>query len=150
MFFRSPFRITRCTIMILLGSWTGSFAADWQATLSKEPVGSFPELRPLRASYRFGWSGLTAATGDVHFTKPSEDKLQLDGTGRTIGLVRALWKFDVNYRAVATPGTLRPVETEQSESYRSKKIVTHLTFTNNGVTRMRTEGKGGAESKTRQ
>ena len=137
-------------IFAFLGVCSGSLAQNWEATLSKDPAGNFPELRPLRASYRFGWSGLTAATGDVHFTKPSEDKLQLDGTGRTIGLVRALWKFDVNYRAVANPGTLRPVETEQSESYRSKKIVTHLTFTNNGVTRMRTEGKGGAESKTRQ
>jgi len=137
-------------IFAFLGVCSGSLAQNWEATLSKEPAGNFPELRPLRASYRFGWSGLTAATGDVHFTKPSEDKLQLDGIGRTIGLVRALWKFDVNYRAVANPGTLRPVETEQSESYRSKKIVTHLTFTNNGVTRMRTEGKGGAESKTRQ
>ena len=137
-------------IFAFLGVCSGSLAQNWEATLSKDPAGNFPELRPLRASYRFGWSGLTAATGDVHFTKPSEDKLQLDGIGRTIGLVRALWKFDVNYRAVANPGTLRPVETEQSESYRSKKIVTHLTFTNNGVTRMRTEGKGGAEPKTRQ
>ena len=150
MFFRSPFRITRCAITILLGSWTGSFAADWQETLSKEPVGNFPELRPLRASYRFGWSGLTAATGDVHFTKPSENKFQLDGTGRTIGFVRALWKLDVNYQAAASAETLRPIETQQIESYRSKKIVTHLTFTSNGVTRSRTEGKAAAKAKTRQ
>src|SRR5258705_6547330 len=32
-------------------------------TLFRSPPGSFPELRPLRASYRFGWSGVTAATG---------------------------------------------------------------------------------------
>ncbi len=125
-------------------------AENWEATLSKDPPGNFPELRPLRASYRFGWSGLTAATGDVHFTKPSEDKFQLNGTGRTIGLVRALWKLDVDYQAVASAGTLRPVETEQVESYRSKNVGTHLTFTNNGVTRVRTEDKGAAEAKTRQ
>src|SRR5437870_12435415 len=133
MFFRSRFRITNCAITILLASWTGSFAADWQATLSKEPPGNFPELRPLRASYRFGWSGLTAATGDVHFTKPSANKFQLDGAGRTIGLVRALWKLDVNYQAAASTQTLRPIETRQIESYRSKEFVTRLTFTNNGV-----------------
>ena len=127
-----------------------SLAQNWETTLSRDPAGNFPQLRPLRASYRFGWSGLTAATGDVHFTKPSEDKFQLDGTGRTIGLVRALWKLDVNYQAAASAGTLRPVETEQIENYRSKKIVTHLTFTNNGVTRARTEGKGAAEAKSRQ
>ncbi|HEU4770720.1 MAG TPA: hypothetical protein VFS68_01065, partial [Candidatus Udaeobacter sp.] len=81
--------------MILLAFSTGAFAADWQATLSKEPAGTFPELRPLRASYRFGWSGVTAATGDIHFTKPSNDQFQLEGKGRTSGFVRALWKLDV-------------------------------------------------------
>jgi hypothetical protein len=136
-------------IFAFLAFCSSSLAENWEATLSKEPIGNFPEMRPLRASYRFGWSGLTAATGDVHFTKPSENKFQLDGTGRTIGFVRALWKLDVNYQAIASAQTLRPIETQQIESYRSKKIVTHLTFTNNGVTRARTEGKGAAEAKSR-
>jgi hypothetical protein len=148
MLFRTGFRITKCAITILLASWTGSLAANWQATLSKEPAGKFPELRPLRASYRFGWSGVTAATGEIHFTKPSNDRFQLEGTGRTIGLVRALWKLDVTYRAVANSQTLAPTETQQSESYRSKKIVTHLTFTSSGLTRVRTEGEGAAAKTT--
>jgi Protein of unknown function (DUF3108) len=151
MSFRIRFRLTICASAILLAYCTVSVAANWQATLSKEPAGNFPELRPLCASYRFGWSGLTAATGEVHFTKPSNDRFQLDGTGRTIGLVRALWKLDVNYRAVANAETLGPIETQQTESYRSKRIVTHLTFTNSGVTRARTEGQGStAETKTKQ
>src|SRR5258708_29100088 len=150
MFFRSRFRITNCSITILLASWTGSFAADWQATISKEPAGNFSELRPLRASYRFGWSGVTAASGEVHFTKPSNERLQLEGTGRTIGFVRALWKLDVTYRAVVKSQPLAPIETQQSESYRSKKIATHLTFNNSRVTRARTEGEGaGAKTTTR-
>jgi hypothetical protein len=126
------------------------FAANWEATLSRDPPGNSPELRPLHASYRFGWSGFTAATGDVHFTKPSPNRFELDGTGRTIGFVRALWKLDVNYKSVASAGILRPIETRQTEDYRSKKIVTHLTFTNYGVTRARTEGKGAGETKTKQ
>jgi hypothetical protein len=150
MFFRSRFRLTNCAITILLASWTGSFAADWQAALSKEPAGNFRELRPLRAYYRFGWSGVTAASGEVHFTKPSNDRFQLEGTGRTIGFVRALWKLDVTYRAVANSQTLAPIETQQSESYRSKKIATHLTFTNSGVTRARTEGEGAAAKITKR
>jgi len=142
-------RILQATFAFL-AFCSSSLAENWEATLSKDPPGNFPELRPLHASYRFGWSGLTAATGDVHFTKPSEEKFQLDGTGRTIGLVRALWKFDVNYQAAASAKTLRPIETQQIENYRSKKIITHLTFTNNGVTRARTEGKGGAGAKAHQ
>lgn len=151
MFVRPSFRLTTRAVTILLASCTGAFAANWETTLSREPAGSFPALRPLRASYRFGWSGLTAATGDVHFKKPSSDKFQLDGTGRTTGLVRALWKLDVNYRAIADAETLTPIETEQTENYRSKRIVTHLTFTDGGVTRARTEGQGSAaETKTKQ
>jgi hypothetical protein len=126
-------------------------AANWQSTIAKDPPGTFPELRPLRATYHFGWAGLTAATGDVHFTKPSERRFQLDGTGRTTGFVRALWKLDVNYRALADAETVRPIETNQSENYRSKKIITHLTFTATGVTRARTEGRTGSErTKTRE
>jgi len=151
MFFLPGFRVTTYAIAILLTFWTGSLAADWQATLSKEPAGNFPELRPVRVSYRFGWSGVTAATGEVHFTKPSNDRFQLEGTGRTIGFVRALWKLDVTQRAVANSKTLAPIETRQSESYRSKKIATHLTFTNSGVTRARTEGQSSnAETKSKQ
>ena len=108
-------------IALLFAFCASSLAANWQATLSKEPAGNFPELRPLRASYRFGWSGLTAATGEVHFTKPSKDKFQFDGTGRTIGLVRVLWKLDVNHRAAASAETLHPIETQQTESYRLEK-----------------------------
>src|SRR2546430_14589236 len=102
----------------VLAFCSSALAENWEATLSKDPAGNFPELRPLRASYRFGWSGLTAATGDVHFTKPSEGKFQLDGTGRTICLVRALWKLDVNYQAAARGETFRPVATQQIGTYR--------------------------------
>jgi len=137
-------------MFVSLALCSTSFAGNWEATLSKDPPGNFPELRPLHATYRFGWSGFTAATGDVHFTKPLPNRFQLDGTGRTIGFVRALWKLDVDYKAVASAGTLRPIETQQTENYRSKKIVTHLTFTNYGVTRARTEGQGAGETKTKQ
>lgn len=137
-------------VFLLLHTFSLGSAANWQSTLTKDPPGNFPELRPLRATYRFGWSGLTAATGEVHFTKPSQDRLQLDGTGRTISFVRALWKLDVNHHALANAETLRPVETRQTENYRSKNLATQLTFTNNGVSCARTEGQGSAVStKTR-
>ena len=67
-----------------------------------------------------------------------------------MGFVRALWKLDVTQRAVANSQTLAPIETQQTESYRSKKIATHLSFTNAGVTRTRTEGEGAAAKTTRR
>ena len=145
---RIKLRPTHCVITLVVALCTLLLGANWEATLSKEPAGNFPELRPLRASYRFGWSGLTAATGDVHFSKPTGDKFQFDGTGRTIGFVRALWKLDVNHRAIANAETLHPIETQQTENYRSKKIVTNLTFATAAVTRTRTEGEGAAAKTT--
>ena len=151
MFARIKIRPTTCATAIVLASCTAALGTNWQATLSKQVAGDFAELRPLRASYRFGWSGLTAATGEIHFIKPSNDRFELDGTGRTTGLVRALWKLDVNYRAIANAQTLAPLEVQQTENYRSKQIITHLTFTDGGVTRSRTEGQGAAiDTKTRQ
>lgn len=142
---------TQCFIGLLFAFCASSLAANWQTTVTKDPAGNFPELRPLHASYRFGWSGLTAATGEVHFTKPSRDKFQFEGTGRTIGLVRVLWRLDVNHRATASAETLHPIETQQTETYHWKKIVTHLAFTSSGVTATKTESQSGtAEAKTRQ
>jgi hypothetical protein len=56
--------------------------------------------------------------------------------------------LDVTQGAVANSQTLAPIETQQTESYRSKKIATHLTFTNSGVTRTRTEGEDAGAKKT--
>ena len=125
-------------------------AAAWQSTLTAER-GTFPDLRPLRAKYAFGWSGITAATGEVHFTRPTPDRFQLEGTGRTVGLARALWRLDANHRAVADAQTLRPVEANQTENYRWKHLATHLTFSADAVksTRSESKGTGPANTKTR-
>jgi hypothetical protein len=138
--YRHPFlSVVRSAICCALAVASTGVAADWQSTVTKDP-GTFPPLRPLRATYAFGWSGFSAATGEVHFTKPSEDHFQLDATGRTTGLARALWKLDATHYALADAETLRPIETKQTEAYRWKKLITSLTFRNNGVKSERTEG----------
>jgi Protein of unknown function (DUF3108) len=140
-------RVSKGVLLAFLGAaLANAHAAEWQATLTKEPPGKFPELRPLQATYRFGWSGFTAGTGEAHFNKPSETRCELQGTGRTTGLARALWRYDVTYRAVADARSLRPVESTQTETVKSKKIVTQLSFTSSGVTRSRTES-GTTKSK---
>jgi hypothetical protein len=114
-------------------------AADWQNSLTKDPPGHFPPLRPLRVKYNFGWSGITAATADVHYALTGDDRSVIEGSGRTIGLVRALWRYDVNYRSEVDTATLRPIESKQIDTYRGKKITTNLTFSNNGVSRLRND-----------
>ena len=125
----------------------GQAAPSWESTLTKDPPGNFPELRPVRTTYYFGWSGFTAGVGDMHFTKTSDKGFQLEATGRTIGLVRAWWKLDASYRGLANAETLRPIESKQTEIYRRKKLVTDLTFTDTGVTRARTEGTNAKTTK---
>jgi len=120
---------------------TNAHAANWQSTLTKDPPGNFPELRALRATYVCGWSGISAATLEAHFAKPARDRFQLEGTGRTIGFVRALWKLDATYRSLADAILLRPIESHQVENYRAKKVTTHLTFTGNGVRRLRSDNQ---------
>jgi Protein of unknown function (DUF3108) len=137
-------------VAIFLFISTAGFAATWQSTVNKEPPGNFPPPSPLHASYHFGWAGLTAATAEAHFSKPSAEHFQFEGNGRTVGLARFLWRYDVNYHSVASTDTLRPVESNQTETYRSKKIQTHLVFTGGGVRRTRTESPGAGTSKTRE
>jgi Protein of unknown function (DUF3108) len=115
-------------------------APEWTSTLTRDAPGNFPELRPVRATYAFGWSGITAATAEVYFHHGEENTLVLEGRGHTIGLARVLWKFDLSYRSVADAQTLRPLEMHQIETTRGKRIETQLKFSDAGVSRTRVEG----------
>ena len=133
--------VAAASLFLLSGKLTA--APAWESNVTKDPPGNFPEPRPVRTNYHFGWSGITAATGDVHFTK-TDKRFQLEAAGKTIGFVRALWRMDATYRGQVDAETLRPIESKQTEIYRKKKLVTELAFTNSGVARTRTEGSGAA------
>ena len=128
---------------------TISATPTWEATVTKDPPGNFPELRPVRTTYHFGWSGITAGKGDMHFSKVGGKRFQLEASGGTTGFARALWKLDATYRGLADAETLRPIESTQVESYRRKKITTELNFTDASVTRIRTETPGSKENKAK-
>jgi uncharacterized protein DUF3108 len=133
--------------IIALSTAASAAAPNWQASLTKSPPGNFAEPRSLRALYHFGWSGLTAATAEANFNRASPDRFQIDGTARTIGLARALWRYDVNYKTADNAHSLAPIETTQDETFRTKKVRTHLAFGSSGVTRTRTDGSGAATTK---
>lgn len=117
-----------------------SAAGDWPSTLTREARGNFPDLRPVRTTYVFGWSGITAATAEIYFHRGDQQTFVLEGRGRTVGLARVLWRFDLSYRSVANAQTLRPIEMHQVETARGKRIETNLEFSNAGVSRTRAEG----------
>src|SRR5262249_38877337 len=93
--------------------------ANRQATVTTAPRGDFPNPRPLVATYSFGWSDLVAAHAEIRFTR-EDGQLQLDGTGETIGAVRALWKFDTKHHASADATTLQPIAMHQVDLERRK------------------------------
>jgi len=125
-----------CALLFLTG---GLFAntSTWQQTLSPVIPGGFPPPRPYHAVYRFGWSGFTAAFANTAVSKPEDGLLRLDVEGRTVGVVRALYRLDAKHTALADAATLLPIRATQTEVYRPKSIDTRMEFTDRDVTRFR-------------
>jgi len=137
---RSIFGLSLLTTLGCFPSQESRGATDWTSTLTHDPRGNFPDLRPGHATYAYGWSGITAGTSEVSFRHGEAQTFVLEGKGRTVGLARILWRFDLSYRSVTNAQTLRPVEAHQVETARGKRIETNLKFSNDGVNSRRFDG----------
>lgn len=139
------------TLGLLVTTATSAFSAEsWEATVSPFAPGSFPELRPLRAKYNFGWNGVTAASGDVRLARTGVGRFELEATGGTLGFARSLWPYDVKHIATSDVHTLRPIEVSELEKFRKKEVATKATFTPEQATTVQEERRGSAvTSKTR-
>ena len=125
-------------------------AAGWESSVSPVVRGSFPELRPVQTTYRFGWNGIAAGRGDVHLGK-TDAGFEFQASGGSIGFARTLWRYDVKHTAVSDAQTLRPIRVHEVENVRSKKLITTLTFGPEGVVSDRQERQGDSvKSKTRR
>jgi hypothetical protein len=91
-------------------------------------------LRPLKAVYRFGWSGIVAAQANFDLTKP-RGQFQLNLNTQTTGFVRTLWKMDSQHTANCTASTLRPIHLQQVEKYKSETETTTANFSPEGARR---------------
>jgi hypothetical protein len=136
---------------LLVTTAASAFSAEsWDATVSPFAPGSFPELRPLRAKYNFGWNGVTAATGDIRLARGPGGRFELEAKGGTEGFARSLWPYDVKHVGISDANTLRPIEVAEVESFRKKEVTTKATFTNEGADSVQEERHGSAAaSKTR-
>jgi uncharacterized protein DUF3108 len=108
-------------------------APAWESTLTASSPPAFPNSRPMHARYGFSWSGFPCASAEIRLNKSPGDRLQLNVTARTSGLVRALWKFDAAHTSLVEARTLYPVSVTQTETERGKKTITELSFTPAGV-----------------
>lgn len=127
------------TIITILSAFLAASAgaADWEKQLSPPQPGSFPPLRPMRASYTFGWGVFTAATATAELSR-TNNLLRLDAKGGTIGVVRGLWHMDADSTALWQPDTLRPVSHVVTEVFQKKTVKLRLDFDAKGVTQTRT------------
>ena len=128
------------------GLAVASAPPNWKDTVTTLPRGDFPNARPMVATYTFGWNDVVAATGEIRFDR-SDGRLQLVGVGQTVGVARALWKFDVRHRSLADAVTLRPIQMHQVDVTRKKTVTTDLTFKANEVERIRTDNKSNKTPK---
>lgn len=91
---------------------------DWRTCLTPTRPGHFPMIRPLKAYYRFGWSGITAARGTLEFARPRPGITKAEVEAHTIGAARALWRMDARAIAWGEIAGFRPVRVRQAEWYR--------------------------------
>jgi hypothetical protein len=125
-------------------------AADWQTTLGPRASGGFGPMRPLKATYTFGWTVFTAGKTEVEFTRKG-GLYQLHAMGGTVGPVRALWRFDADATSLVRPSTLLPVRLVQTEQYSDEKRTTTVVFGPEGASRTRVrEPKDRDSGKTKQ
>jgi Protein of unknown function (DUF3108) len=134
-------------VVLLFCARSVAAAAPWESTLTASSPPAFPNPRPQQARYGFGWSGFPCGTAETRLKKTS-DRLQLDVSARTTGLVRALWKFDATHTSIVEAATLHPVSVRQIEHDRGQRIVTELSFNAGGVTSKVVETPG--ETKVRR
>ncbi|MGC3988715.1 MAG: DUF3108 domain-containing protein [Chthoniobacteraceae bacterium] len=107
--------------------------ADWRNDLTPEKPGVFPALKPLQARYHLGWLGVTAGKACITFLKKDDDTVELNATGNSTGMARALWKMDATHDALAESHQLRPLSLEQTEVYSAKTIKTKARFSEREV-----------------
>jgi Protein of unknown function (DUF3108) len=111
---------------------------DWTKSItSGKGPGDFVQPPPMRLTYRFGWSGIQAATCNVHLYSPARDKVEVEATGATAGLARVLFRLDVYHRATESKTTLTPIHFYQEEKYRAETVKTNVDFEPDQVTGLR-------------
>lgn len=149
-FLRGRFFLLILVCLGLLSTAPGLWSATWENSVSPFVRGPFPALKPVRLQYGFGWNGITAASADVRLSKVSEDQLQVEASGSTVGLAKSLWNFEGRHVGVVDERSLRPISVHETEIIRSKKSDTDLNYTPEGVTSRREEQRrASVQSKTR-
>ena len=111
--------------------------ASWanSVTTGKGP-GKFPPPPNVHLTYRFGWSGITAAEADVRLVN-KDGTTKTTVSGGTNGFARTLFKCDIDHECISQHESLLPVHIVQDEKYASQTVHTTIEFNSKSVTSLR-------------
>jgi Protein of unknown function (DUF3108) len=127
--------------VILLAMGWAIETPPWADSLTtRKGPGTFPFPPNAHLTYRFGWSGITAAEADVHLTKAN---------GGTVGLARALFRLDLEHECLSRRSTLLPMRVVQDEKYASQDVKTTIDFNSKATTSLRDVTPAKEPPKTR-
>ncbi len=126
-------------VLLVTGLETGADESpDWIRSLTSDKgPGDFTAPPSMRLAYRFGWSGIQAATADIHFFSPTRNTFEVEASGATSGFPRTLFRLDIYHQATGNKVTLRPIHFFQEEKYRLETVKTNVNFEPDQVTGLR-------------
>jgi hypothetical protein len=142
--------VNRWLLALWIALTAAAGAADWRDSLTPLKPGNAAPIRPLSATYKFGWTALTAASAEFDFARVRGGQMQLTVHARTTGAVRVLWRMDTEHVAFCDAATLRPIRLEQTEAYKAKTEIAHASFFPEAVERWRETRPAGDTSTQKQ
>jgi hypothetical protein len=121
----------------ITAAYSEETAPSWEnsVTTGKGP-GKFPPPPDVHLTYRFGWSGITAAEADVRLVN-KDGITKMTSSGGTNGFARTLFKCDIDHECVSQRESLLPVHIVQDEKYANQTVHTTIEFNSKSVTSLR-------------
>jgi hypothetical protein len=110
-------------------SWAGSVT-------TAKGAGRFPAAPNVHVTYRFGWSGITAAEADVRLVN-ADETVKTTVSGGTTGFARTLFRCDIDHECVSRRTSLLPIHIVQDEKYAAQLVHTTIDFNSSSVTSLR-------------
>ena len=118
----------------------------WLQELSPTDVGPFPMTPPFQASFRFGWSGIEAASAEARLDI-ERGVAKVFVKGGTTGVAKGLWKLEATHEAAFEVRGLKPLGFLQVEEYSNRRLTTEAIFKKDGLWRLRQRTPHGGPSK---
>ena len=99
-------------------------AAPWLKTLTRKPPGPYAGIRPVQLAFDLGWKNKINAgkfTVTIKETRRNGQPIYIgEASGKTTGMARLLWPYDVQAKAYVNRKSLRPEIFELKEKERNR------------------------------